>query len=308
MTKRLPGLLLRAPASVFGDKVFYVDRGQRRWVRDGRWLHQNGFRWPEDVLDVIPDVLYAFVNAGHAPIQVNREFNSGASSSLTSVDLREIAACQLKGTGIEFGAGASPFPVPLQCNVLFADALPYSELQTEMYPGQTGRDLIRPDYVTDIQTLSGISDNTLDFIVACHVIEHTANPIAAIEACHRALKAGGTLVLVVPDMGKTFDSKRQLTSLEHLIEDYESPSRDRDLDHYEEFYFKAFSTPGGYSLSEFSRKKQEEDFSIHFHTWTYESFSELIAWIDTKNTWTEIWKNKTLNGAENIEFYFALTK
>ena len=42
MKKSLPGLLLRSPTSEFGDKVFYVDRGRRHWVRDGARI--NGVR------------------------------------------------------------------------------------------------------------------------------------------------------------------------------------------------------------------------------------------------------------------------
>lgn len=305
MPKSLPGVLLRSPSSVFGERVYYVDRGRRHWIRDGAWLKQNGFQWPGDVIDVAPVILYSFRNSGHAPLRSATELGE---NGLTSVDLREIAAGQLRGTGIEFGAGASPFPVPLNCNVLYADAFSYEALQAEMYPGQTAHDLIRPDYVTDIQSLTGVADNSLDFVVACHVIEHTTNPIAAIQSCHRALKVGGALVLVVPDMNKTFDSKRQPTTLSHLIEDYENPSRERDRSHYEEFYSKAFAIPAECDRNEYVTQKHDENFSIHFHAWTYESFGEMIRWIGAKTPWGHVWQQPTLVGPENIEFYFVLTK
>jgi 2-polyprenyl-3-methyl-5-hydroxy-6-metoxy-1,4-benzoquinol methylase len=120
-----------------------------------------------------------------------------------------------------------------------------------MYSGQTTHDLIRLDYVTDIRTLAGVSDASLDFIVACHVIEHTNNPIGAIDSCYRALKPGGSLVLVVPDMNKTFDSKRELASLAHFIEDCQNSSLERDRGYYEEFYTKAFEMPAGSNLLEY---------------------------------------------------------
>lgn len=37
--KNLTGVLLRSPASGFGDKVFYVDRGRRHWVS---WSYLRG--------------------------------------------------------------------------------------------------------------------------------------------------------------------------------------------------------------------------------------------------------------------------
>lgn len=303
--KTLPGRLMRSQTSEFGDRVYYVDKGRRHWVRDGEWLTRNGFNWSADVEDVGPEVLYGFINAGIAPIKSRLDLET---PNLSSVDLREIAASHLRGTGMEFGAGASPFPVPLGCNVRFADAFSYESLNAVMYPGQQAHDLIRPDYVTDIKTLAGIASTSLDFIVACHVIEHTNNPIAAINSCYRALKPGGSLVLVVPDMTKTFDSKRDLTTLTHLIEDYEMPSLERDRGHYEEFYSKAFDRPAGSNLQEYAAQTQAEGGDIHYHTWTYESFKALVDCCAHKQGWTVAFTHPTLPGSDNIEFYFVLTK
>ncbi len=303
--KTLPGRLLRSQTSEFGDRVYYVYNGRRHWVRDGEWLIRNGFVWSTDVEDVAPEILYSFLNAGIAPIKNDSDLGK---PNLSSVDVREIAASNLRGTGMEFGAGASPFPVPLNCNVRFADAFSYESLKAVMYPGQQAHDLIRPDYVTDIKTLDSIPNLSLDFIVACHVIEHTNNPIRAIDSCYRALKAGGSLVLVVPDMIKTFDSKRALTTLAHLIEDYEKPSLDRDRGHYEEFYSKAFEMPAGSNLLDYASQKQSEGGDLHYHTWTYETFGELIQWCANKQGWQVAFAHPTLPGPDNIEFYFVLTK
>lgn len=305
MTKTLPGILIRSRQSEFGDKIYYVHRGRRHWVRDGDWLTQNGFESLADVMDVRPDILYGFVNAGMAPI---RKLSDLGRANLTSVDIREIAACNLHGTGMEFGAGASPFPVPLHCNVLFADSFSYEDLLKVMYPGQTAHDLIRPDYVTDIKTLVGIADSSLDFIIACHVIEHTNNPIGAIESCRRALKPGGSLVLVVPDMTKTFDNRRKPTSLTHLIEDFESPSPERDSYHYMEFYSKAFSPPENIDPVKYSLEKQASGGDIHYHAWTYDLFEQLIDWCAKDGKWLVAFSHPTLSGIENIEFYFTLQK
>lgn len=303
--KNLSGVLLRSPLSEFGDKVFYVDRGHRHWVRDGEWLKRNGFHWPDDIIDVTPEILYCFLNAGHAPIYNRADLEK---SNLSSVDVREIAAAHLRGAGLEFGAGASPFPVPLECHVRFADAFSYESLKRGIYPGQQIHNLVRPDYITDIKTLAGIPDKSLDFIVACHVIEHTNNPIAAINSCYRALKAGGSLVLVVPDMTKTFDSERVPTTLTHLIEDYEMPSLERDRVHYEEYYTKSYEIPAEAIFSDYVSLKQAEGGDLHYHTWTFESFGELIDWHAHKFGWRIDFSHPTLLGEQNIEFYYVLTK
>lgn len=252
-----------------------------------------------------PEVLYCFLNGGIAPIYDRSDLKK---ANLSSIDVREIAASRLHGTGVEFGAGASPFPVPIECNVRFADIFSNESLKNAMYPGQEAYDLICPDYVTDIKTLEGIPDASLDFIVACHVIEHTNNPIAAIDSCYRALKPGGTLVLIVPDMTKTFDRERQLTTLEHLIEDYKEPSFERDQEHYKEFYRKAFDIPSGANLEDYAAQKQAEGGDLHYHTWTFESFEKLVDWHVRKTGWLVEFSHPTLPGEENIEFYFVLTK
>jgi SAM-dependent methyltransferase len=303
--KVLPGRLFRSQSSEFADRVYYVDQGRRRWVRDGEWLRRNGFNWSTDVEDVAPEILYGFTNAGIAPIRNRSDLGE---PNLSSLDVREIAASRLHGIGVEFGAGASPFPVPLHCDVRFADAFSYESLNSVIYPGQQAHDLVRPDYVTDIKTMEGIPDRSLDFIVACHVIEHTNNPIAAISSCYRALKPGGSLVLVVPDMTKTFDSKRTLTTLDHLIEDFERPSVERDRGHYEEFYTDAFAIPAGANVLEYASQKQSEGGDLHYHTWTYETFGQLVQWCAERQGWQPAFAHPTLPGPDDIEFYFVLIK
>jgi SAM-dependent methyltransferase len=303
--RQLRGSLFRSSGSEFGDKVFYADNGRRFWVRSIDWLERNQFNWKSDVIDVPPEVLYALLNGGIAPIYGRSDLNR---ENLTSLDIREIAACELFGTGLEFGAGASPFPIPLNCLSRFADPFTYAELKEALYPGQNAYDLIRPDYVTDIRTLRGISDESVDFIVACHVIEHTNNPIEAIRSCHRALRPGGSLVLVVPDMTKTFDRSRNLTTLEHLIEDYEAPSEERDYGHYLDFYSNAFPLPKGETLEDYAKLQHRKRGDLHYHTFTYESFQGLLAYSGKKDDWNITFQHHTLEGAENIECYFVMTK
>ena len=302
------GILLKSSSSECGERVFLVEGGRRHWVRDGEWIFRNGFRWPEDVFDVEPETLYSFANSSAAPVRTAEDLDT-LGEGMTSTDMREIVAAALQGTGIEFGARASPYPVPLHCEVRYADPFSYEALRASLYPGQTLNQVVRPDYVTDLQTLDGVADESLDFIVACHVIEHTVSPITAIKSCHRALKPGGSLVLVVPDMVKTFDRDRELTPLSHLIEDERNPSRSRDRGHFEEFYTKVFPLPDPSAVKQHAADKHRQGADIHYHCWTYESFAAMVGWISDDGTpWSAVWSHPSLPGAENIEFYFVLVK
>ena len=192
--------------------------------------------------------------------------------------------------------------------MVYADNFSYDYLVKNMYPGQTLHDLVIPYYTTEISNLSCIGDNCMDFVVTYHVIEHTTNPIAALDEFYRILKHGGHLLLVVPDMEKTFDSERKVTSLEHLIDDYLQHSHEKDLEHYVEFYTKTHFRDfiGSENPEEFIARKHKERENIHFHTWTYESFKHMIDWHSSLKGWIIEFCHPTLDGG--IEFYFILKK
>lgn len=301
------GVLLQARGGIFGDAVYLCTNGKRHYVCSAERVVQLGFRWPEDVVQVSDSVLKAFTIGGNAPARYSEQ--TDPSTICSSMDMRSYMAGRLAGLGLEVGAGASPFPVPLNCRVLYGDRRSHEKLVAESYPGQQSHDLVVPDIQTDFGDLRGVADNSLDFIIGCHVIEHTRNPIGAIVSAHRKLKEGGSLVLVVPDKERTFDKARPLTTLEHLLEDYEQPDRQRDKSHYEEFFRLAFTTP-----EDRLEKNVEEAFAsdgdVHYHVWDYASFNKTVDYIQRHIvTWSAIWSHPTLPDLErDIEFYFVLTK
>ena len=73
----------------------------------------------------------------------------------------------------------------------------------------------------DIDLLGALADESQDFVIASHIIEHLANPLAMLVDIHRVLRDGGLLVLIVPDRHVTFDRSRQPTPLVHLVDEYE---------------------------------------------------------------------------------------
>jgi SAM-dependent methyltransferase len=92
-----------------------------------------------------------------------------------------------------------------------------------------GRQLIAE--ATDLQNLPA---NAYDFVLSSHVLEHIANPIQALKQWICLLRNEGLLVLFLPDKYRTFDHRRPITSLEHMIEDYEKPVAEDDMTHLPE--------------------------------------------------------------------------
>lgn len=305
---RFRGLsLLQARGGEFGDKVYVCSNGFRHYVPSVDRLAHYGLRWPYDLIQVPDAVLASFAIGGWLPAPFGVDVQPKTIKS--SLTMREYMAAGLHGIGLEVGAGASPFPVPLDCHVLFGDRIPHNQLVAELYPGQREYELVRPDVLTDFDDFDGIADESLDFIIGCHVIEHVFDPIGTLVNAHRKLRPGGSLLLVVPDMGRTFDRERPLTTLEHLKLDHFSPDADRDRGHYEEFYRLAFKTPE----DELPRKVAQEFArrgDLHVHVWNYETFGELVDFVDrTLCSWSQKWSHPTLPDQQNdIEFYYRLTK
>lgn len=89
-------------------------------------------------------------------------------------------------------------------------------------------------YIGEAVDLGMISTGTYSFLLSCHTIEHTADPLRAINEWIRILQPEGKLLLVVPHMEGTFDHKRPVTDLNHLIEDFRAQTKENDQTHLSE--------------------------------------------------------------------------
>ncbi len=223
---------------------------------------------------------------------------------MDALTIRLEMAGMLRGTGVEFGAGANPFPGLDHCNVRYADRWTEDALKSRKYFGDNP--LTASDLISDLEEMDGIEDESLDFVVASHVIEHTRNPAKALLQAHRKLKDGGQLVLIVPDKPATFDRNRTLTTFEHILADYHMPSRERDFEHYLEFFTHCFPQDDPVSAA---KSTWEIGDDIHFHTWTFESFGDMARQLEKRISceWSRIWSHPRLSEKE-YEFYYVLEK
>jgi SAM-dependent methyltransferase len=286
--------------------VFYAHNGKRHWVPSEPHLRDYGLALA-DTVDVSKEEIQQYAPSGPIPFKWSEAaWNDPPRTSPGT--LREVATSKLSGSGIEFGAGTSPVSVPVTCDVRFADFVAEDELRARRYE-QQGDDFVRLSYVMGMEDMRTIADATLDFVIAAHVIEHLRNPLRAFEQVHRKLKPGGYFVLFVPEKTLTFDKERELTSLEHLIEDYEAPSAERDAAHYFEFFRKVYAVPESV-LEQRVRDAIAQGEDLHVHTWTHDSFKAMVEYSQGRmSPWRSIWSQPAVSGVEHAqEFYFVLQK
>ena len=89
-------------------------------------------------------------------------------------------------------------------------------------------------FICEASDLSPVPDCAYDFVASCHTLEHSANPIKALNEWRRVLKSGGWFALVLPHKTGTFDHQRKITDFEHLLEDYRSGVTEDDSTHFAE--------------------------------------------------------------------------
>jgi SAM-dependent methyltransferase len=139
-----------------------------------------------------------------------------------------------------------------------------------------GRSLIH-----EATELASVVDGEYDAVLASHALEHVADPIRALLEWRRVVRAGGRLLLVVPDRARTFDHRRPVTSLAHLIEDARRGAAEDDLTHLPEIlelHDLGRDPPAG-SFEAFERRSRENAVhgGLHHHVFELESLVELVG-------------------------------
>ena len=151
--------------------------------------------------------------------------------------LRGARVIEIGGPSAPFRAGGLVPVYPLAASVdnnQFAASSKWHSLDPavdEFAP--SGTPIGRQHFIDDL-ALPSIADNAYDAVISSHVIEHLANPLRAFETWTRIIRPGGHLLMIVPHFQGTFDRRRPVTPLSHLVEDHEQGTPECDATHVEE--------------------------------------------------------------------------
>lgn len=205
-------------------------------------------------------------------------------------------------TGFEFGGPTELFDLPIHNMSLY----PYVSLDGGNIFDDNHFQEIKKDFIygkklgkqfnvdcTNIDDVKRIN-NKYDFIVTSHVIEHIANPIKAIKMwSNELLNNNGYVLSIIPDYRFCFDRNRPLTSIDHIIQDFENNVLENDITHIDEQKKLHDWTYGGhknfYELCDINEKTRV----VHHHTFTPETVETLFNKIGLKTIIT--FKHDDLN-------------
>jgi len=203
----------------------------------------------------------------------------------------------LKGCGLEIGAMHFPLPVSQDVCVKYVDVNSKQE-SIARHPEIDGSKVVETDFIEDGFKLASFADNSVDFVIANHVLEHSSNPLGTLQNWSRVLKDNGVLFVSVPNYLKCFDKGRTLTLLEHIVQDHDGTRTDpeslkqKNRDHYREWIEislpNARRTNNTIQLPESHEKDAwidsmlETGDEIHFHTFSYSLFKNMLTYYTLK--------------------------
>lgn len=197
--------------------------------------------------------------------------------------VRMAFADYLRGNGIELGALNTPLDISEVGSIRrlqYVDRY-YKDELLELFPELLAvqDQIVETDVTCDIiDGLSSFGDASLDFIIACHLVEHVPDPIFFLKEIWRVLSIGGRCYLAVPDKDfLAYDAKRSLTTIEHLVADNVKGIRTVEDHHLEEFLTlsEGLELPAE-PAARAAVFEQQRRRSIHIHVWNMQTFCRFL--------------------------------
>jgi glycosyltransferase involved in cell wall biosynthesis/2-polyprenyl-3-methyl-5-hydroxy-6-metoxy-1,4-benzoquinol methylase len=189
--------------------------------------------------------------------QESDEKSSSSTPNKEPVIIREhlLAHTLLDGlSGLEIGAAAhNPFGLCTR-NVCHPE---FYQLYAEEQQKHMGVEPARVDIWASAEQIP-VPDESEDYIISSHVVEHLPNLILAFVEWSRIVRDDGYVFMIVPLKGALpEDSNRELTTLSHVLEDYfhSATLHTHSID----------GVPGGRGG--------------HYHTFTPDSLLEVVEWM-----------------------------
>jgi SAM-dependent methyltransferase len=257
----LEGRLIRCKDSATDPRVYLVQNGQKRWFPSLEHV---------ELLDLY-DTQVREVSI--ARMQRLREGPPVSVSAAKRAARWNISNNYLRGNGIEIGALHAPLRVSPEATVRYVDLVP-PETSAQISPHLNG--FVTVDVLDDGEILSTIQDDSLDFIIANHFLEHCMNPLGTIRIHLQKIRPGGILYYAIPNCELTFDRERAITPFEHLVADDREGGETSKWSHYLDYAKHVDHKLDPDEQHEQALKLQQSDNRIHFHVWDAAAVEDML--------------------------------
>ena len=141
-------------------------------------------------------------------------------------------------------------------------------------------------FILDGGSLMEIADNSYDFVLSCHSLEHMANPIKALAEWKRIIKDNSYVLLILPHKDNTFDRNRPITHMDHLINDLENNTLENDVTHFQEVLsLHDLSLDTGIKDMEALRLRTSENYDnrcVHHHVFNTPMVAQMVDYAGFK--------------------------
>lgn len=185
------------------------------------------------------------------------------------LDRASLSQQYLIGSGLEIGALHFPLPVPSSVQVRYVDRMTEQDLRMH-YPELGSESFVPIDLVDNGEVLGLVEDDSQDFVIANHFLEHCEDPISTLKTFYRVLRSGGVIYLAIPEKTSTFDRDRPVTTLEHFWADHRKGPQQSRWHHYLEWAELVDKRKN--DCEEHAHQLLQKQYSIHFHVWDQSSW------------------------------------
>lgn len=220
-----------------------------------------------------------------------------------------------KGKGLEIGALCYPYLFNDDCKLQYADIFDNSELRriVDEIPLENlySKELVRIDYILKPPKylFEDINSNTFNFVYSSHSLEHSPNPISALNDQIRITKPGGIIYSVIPNKKNTYDRLRKTTPSSILINKFEKNiyehSIEEAIDVVKNTDSHALYEPHKKDPINYAKEILEKKEGIHhYHTFDETNILEALIYL-AKNTSAYI---EYFSGFQERDIHFALRK
>lgn len=138
----------------------------------------------------------------------------------------------------------------------------------------------------DAVNLEEINNQEYEFLLSSNCLEHIANPLKALKEWIRIVKKNCPIVLVLPKKENNFDHRRNVTSFDHIIEDFENDTAEDDLTALKEILslhdFSRDQESGGAKNFKQRALRNFSNRAIHHHVYDLELLNKMIEFLGKK--------------------------